>query len=179
MEFDKKDILQLYGKHLFIIPDDKVAPQPETKPVAEPVAVSPPVETPIAEPQPVAESGPVHFQAGKPVTWKLKPDTRLALVLRSEEFANKQLTSALKGYIVGAAIDTKLIGFGILEGEGDEWDLRDMPCPVGVVFGGGATAAGPIMLGTNQVFAVNSLAAISTDRGSQNQLKELLAALTL
>lgn len=179
MEFDKKDILQLYGKNLFIIPDDNEIPKPEAKPVAEPAVVSAPVETPAAEPESVLEPALVYFQAGKPVTWKLKPDTRLALVLRSEEFANKQLTSALKGYIVGAAIDTKLIGFGILEGEGDEWDLRDMPCPVGVVFGGGATAAGPIMLGTNQVFAVNSLAAISTDRGSQNNLKELLAALTL
>ncbi len=178
MEFDKKDVLQLYGKHLFIIPDDNEISKPEAKPVAESVTVSP-VETLVGEPEPDSEPAPVYFQAGKPVTWKLKPDTRLALVLRGEEFANKQLTSALKGYIVGAAIDTKLIGFGILEGEGNEWDLRDMPCPVGVVFGGGATATGPIRLGTNQIFAVNSLAAISTDRGSQNHLKELLAALTL
>ena len=149
MEFSKEDVLRLYGRQLFIVPATEMA------------VVAP------------------AFQSGKAVTWKLKPQTRLALILRAEEFSDKKLTSALKGYITAAGIDARLIGFGVMEGEGDAWDLRDMPCPLGVVFGGGPVDASAIPIQDKEVHAVPSLSVLASDTAAAQSLQARLASISI
>lgn len=172
MEFNKEDVMRLYGRHLFVVPDGTGA----DKPLADEPAIDQVKPEPPVAPEPVKAPA---FQSGKLVVWKLKPQTRLALILHEEEFFDKKLTAALKSYITAAQIDTKLIGFGVMQGKEQAWDLRDMPCPTGVVFGAGEIDFSGSQVGKGRVYAVPALAALATDASATQSVQQLLASIQL
>jgi hypothetical protein len=139
MQLTPADIKRLYGSQFWILPESglAVAPAPMTKEEAAAVAPEPkpePAPQPAAEPAtPPAPSYP-FLEIGATATWKMKAKATLALILHKDEYLNRNLTQRLQQAVVAAGIDTSLIGFGILEGEGPTWNLLDMPVNTGVLF---------------------------------------------
>jgi|GEM_PF-2737914 len=196
----KSDILQLYGRVLYSMPDTRepipkeepeLEPTHEEPPTLEPEAQTtveeiptdmPPIEsyilpptpednieqTPIEESLPVEEErdtvppleervekepihetpkalplhiddtpplpSPEYFISGKKITWKMKSKAKLAFVLTDFEFGNRVLTRFLKKCIDVVGLDAKIIGFGVMNGQSQQWDFSDMPVEHALVF---------------------------------------------
>lgn len=114
MKFTLQDIKNLYGDYLYVLKED--SPKQEVSSV-------------------VAEAEPTLFQEGVDIDWKMKPDSKLALVLNQEEFENAESTSLLKQWVLQAELDTKGIGFGIIPKGAESIHFTDMPVEIAVVFG--------------------------------------------
>ncbi|MFK7969259.1 MAG: hypothetical protein AB8F95_02780 [Bacteroidia bacterium] len=203
MELSKADIAKLYGDHLFVIPsenaeDEKTAPEtevveataeePEVLIVAEPAveAVSPqpePKPGPEPSPEPVVESPAIEaspvpetlagLQSGEPVQWKMRAGATLALVMSEAEFRNKLITNGLKQIVLDAGVNPKEIGFGVLAGEGEEWDFSDMPVPHAVVFKTIPVKKNPVKLPVGKVHISYPVSEIVLDPIKQQALLKL------
>ena len=138
MKLTPLDIERLYGGQFWILPDSALAvtPAPMTKEEAAAVAPAPePEPEPEVQPEPAApEPSCPYLEIGATATWKMKAKATLALILHKDEYQNRNLTQRLQQAVVAAGIDTSLIGFGILEGEGPTWNLLDMPVSLGLLF---------------------------------------------
>ncbi|RMG24654.1 MAG: hypothetical protein D6730_12360 [Bacteroidetes bacterium] len=169
MNFSLEEIIHLYGSKFMIISEPQAAPQPtgeaETTPRAESQAA------PQAEPP----SPALRFSQGEAVTWRMKPQAQLALILQQTEFNDRALTTALKGYIVQAGIPTDAVGFGVIPDNCDSCDCRDMPVKVGIVFQlFGQKIPSPVEVGEKRIFAAADLGLIHTKESFQRRLRQIL-----
>lgn len=185
MEFSQEDIIRLYGKRFFLLPDEVTsssdsepeadaegvaATQPSTAPPAESASPSAP---PAAQQE--VESYASTFQQGAPVEWKMKPHAQLALLLQASEFSDRALTTALKGYIVKAGISTEVVGFGIIPDDCPAFDMQQMPVKVGVVFKLFEKKMPiPVQVDDKQLFVAADLGLIHIKEAFQKRLTEIL-----
>ena len=142
MKFSKKDISLLYGEQLFIVPPSVSAQQETSTPktASEPK----PVEIPSEEESPAKEAAkkkirppvivPPFGAEGTAITWRMKPQANMVLILSSEEFSNRALTQHLKQCIEQAGIPTANVGFGQSDPTAQKWNLSDMPVRKGIFF---------------------------------------------
>ncbi|MDX2247502.1 MAG: hypothetical protein SF052_12030 [Bacteroidia bacterium] len=127
MEFTTEDISRLYGQYLFIIEKEDI---PATEPVIEIQNEKNPEET-VVPPLPDFSV----LTSGSPIEWKLRPTSKLVLVLSRKEFADKTLTGFLKTCLDEAGINTTLAGFGIMDETAVSWNFTDVPVTHAWVFG--------------------------------------------
>ncbi len=128
MNLSPGDLRTLFGRTLFLLDDAPVSEAAKPEESAEAVVAEPvTVPKPLPIPQP-------FLRGGKPVVWKLKPASRLALLLRDSEFKNKELTALLKQCMVQSGIPLEVVGFGVFEDGCQHFDLEDMPTPLGILF---------------------------------------------
>ncbi|MEO0899292.1 MAG: hypothetical protein AAFY71_22965 [Bacteroidota bacterium] len=83
---------------------------------------------------PILDPHEQFLGTGPLATWKLKPNTELALIVLASEFAQRESMANLKNLIVNAGIDTSKIGFGIIEDGLEGWNFSDMPVAKGIIF---------------------------------------------
>ena len=169
MEFTSSDIRRLYGKRLFILPDAPA--EPEVASVIEEKADT----VSQSEPQEAVAPDTSFLTGGSAIDWKMKPDARLALILRPEEFSNKELTGQLKKAIVAAGIDTKLVGFGVLEKDSTNWDITNMPVDLAVFFENAPTEAQMFEVEEKKVFFSERLAHLAKAPEGLNTLTTILS----
>ena len=168
MEFTSSDILRLYGKQIFILPNVPSASEEESLIEEE--------NTPETEP-PVKEFGrpdTSFLTNGNPIDWKMKPESKLALILRSDEFSNKELTGILKKAILEAGVDTRQVGFGVLEKESTQWNVTDMPVSAGLMFEESPLEQGIFEVENKKIFFVKKLAQL---KDSADEFKALVGNL--
>ena len=157
MDLSPQDVLRLYGKHLFVI-------NPPQQPQA--AGDAPIEEQPAAPTMPAVP--PAFLKGGKPINWKLKPESTLALILAEPEFKNKDLTALLKQCMIQSGVALDKIGFGVFDAGCTHFDLSDLPTPLGIMFG--AFPAGtdaPVQWETKTVFGAQSLAALHQEEQRQ------------
>lgn len=125
MNFSLSDVKQLYGSLLFRLPEAEVEQSQETA-TPEPDAV--PVERAIPT------VPPAQLKQGTSVTWKLKPESTLALIISSSDFGNKELTGYLKQCLLESDVPLENIGFGVFPDGTTAFDLQDIPTSTGILF---------------------------------------------
>ncbi len=107
---------------------------------------------------------PEFLKSGHSIDWKLKPDSQLALIIRSSEFGNKELTGLLKQCMVQSGVSLKKIGFGVFEDGVSEFNLLDMPTPAGILFSAFPDQISqPIEWKDKHVYGAASLSALSEE----------------
>lgn len=144
MKLTPQDIARLYGKKLYIIPSSAPSTHEKQAPVPNEPAMTE-VELPKEQVQAVESQTEVEkskaknynhlFEGGAPITWKMRSTSKIALILKADEFANRELTGMLKGLITEAEIPLQMAGFGVCEGEVESLDLSQMPVTLAVLFG--------------------------------------------
>lgn len=141
MEFDRKDVRQLYGRYLFILPET------ESKSIQSSI---------------VEEAQSNLFVEGEAISWKLKPQAQIVFVLTKEEFSNKKLTELLKVWVLSAEISTAHIGFGIFPGAAKAIRLVDLPVDLAVVFGPPESPGkSSLQLGEKDIFVLPAISELS------------------
>ena len=154
MNFDWKDVRQLYGTHLFILPEK------EDKPV---------------QPSVVEEAQNNLFVEGTSISWKLKPQAQIVCVLEKEEFGNKELTALLKDWVLKAGISTEQIGFGIIPTGAKAICMTDLPVDLAVVFGPPESpGASSLQLGDKDIFILPPISELS---GQEDGPKQAISTL--
>ncbi len=168
MEFTHTDIIQLYGKQFFIIPE-KVEGE---LPTVEMEEIQPSESTVSKVPM---SSVPNHLNQGVPIIWRMKSHAQMALILQQNEFANRDLTAALKSYIMQAEIPTEAVGFGVIPEACEACDCSDMAVKVGIVFKlFGEKLPSPVEVDGKHLFVVADLALISSKEAFQTRLIQVL-----
>ena len=169
MKFTPSDIHRLYGKQLFMLPDAPAVLE-ENHGVEEDV---------ISETQEIPEETlvlePAFLTEGSVIAWKMKPDAQFALILRPDEFSNKELTSLLKKAILDAGINTKMVGFGVMEQESSSWNIANMPVNVGVFLEEAPVEKTAFKWKDKQVYFVNRLARLKESTEGIRTLTETLS----
>ena len=157
MKFTLQDIKNLYGDYLYVLKED--APIQEVSSI-------------------VAEAETQLFQEGVNVNWKMKPNSKLALVLSQEEFENADFTSQLKQWVLQAELDTKGIGFGIIPKGAEAIHFTDMPVEIAVVFGPPeAPGVDSITIDKKDIFILPPISLLLTDAsGPQRAISTLQQA---
>lgn len=184
MKLSKADIKNLFGEHLFIIPDDQASPETVVETVEEPVAtIERPVEAKGVVEEKIVETveeaitqAPAELKPlseGEPVVWKMRTGATLALVLTESEFKNKLITGSLKQIVVDAGINPKEIGFGVLNESAEEWDFSEMPVPTAVVFRAIPVKKNPVVLSNGKVHISYPVAEVVMDTHKQSALLKL------
>lgn len=125
MNFSLTDVKQLYGSLLFRLPGTEAKEESEDS--------SPESSGPVAEP-PIPTVPPAQLKQGASVTWKLKPESTLALIISSSDFSNKELTGYLKQCLLQSGVPLDKIGFGVFPDGMTEFDLQDIPTSAGILF---------------------------------------------
>lgn len=209
MKLTSSDIRRLYGKKLFILDGWEKSPvstesetspeqviEAESKPEPE-VALEERVvekdelvveEAKVAEPE-VAKVEPIEkisepdlscFTSGKPVIWKMKPGSRLALILQKSEFTNRDLTGLLKASIVKAGIDPAMVGFGIIEDQCTAINLEEMSVEVALICNKlGTNFSLPVEWSGKKVWCVSPLAELPASFEKQQELDVSMSAIAL
>lgn len=153
--------MRLYGSRLYVVPE----PEPQ---VVEEEEVQ--LEKPVLPDLSLLESG-------KPVMWKLKPQSQLAFVLPEAEFANRALTKILRDAVEAAGIDLSKIGFGVLPGQAEGWNFSDMPVNLALIchdFGQGWPS--PLQWNGKHLFFAPTLTQVQQQSDHQTTLTQALAA---
>ena len=141
MNFDRKDIRQLYGTYLFILPEK------EDKPTQSSI---------------VEEAKGNLFVKGESISWKLKPHAKIVFVLEKGEFGNKNLTALLKNWVLESGISTDMIGFGIIPTGAQAICMTDLPVELAVVFGPPESpGASSLQLGEKDIFILPAISELS------------------
>jgi len=152
MKLSKTAIKQLYGKHIYILPDTQADPPSQA------VALSPDL-----------------FRKGAAVTWKMKPNAQIVLILSQDEFANATLTSLLKGLIQQVQIPTSQVGFGVMPSDCLSLSLENMPVKIGVVWGlTRIKSCHSVNLPNQDLLVLPSLQTILEDKALQDEATEKL-----
>lgn len=112
MKLSRTDIGYLYGNTFYLIPEGISSNKQQEDPSLK------------------------TFFQGSNITWKIKSQSKIALILEETEFSNRNLTNSLKSLILQANISPTQIGFGIIQQIDHNFDLTDMPMKIGVFFGG-------------------------------------------
>lgn len=128
MNFSLKDVKQLYGSLLFRIPESEAQDSPEAPKAPSSEVAAPPVEPAIPT------VPPEQLKHGASVTWKLKPDSTLALIISASDYGNKELTGYLKQCLLQSGVPLDQIGFGVFPDGATEFDLQDIPTAAGILF---------------------------------------------
>lgn len=114
MKLSKADIARLFGDVFYLIREDTM---PQTQ-------------------EQLKASSSLIFTSGNRITWKVKNNSKIALILEEPEFLNRNLTNSLKSLILQAQIAPSEIGFGIVKNLDASFKLDDMPMNIGIFFGG-------------------------------------------
>ncbi len=154
------DLQKLYGDRFFLVPGDAVfssseansEPLPEAQtvtPVEAQVETAPEAQVETTPEAQVAtpverkdshESPPSSEEVLTPtgkLTWRPKPQSQVLFILHASELGNRELTDLLKKIVASIEIPFDAAGFGVITGEINAADFRDMPNPYGVVFDNG------------------------------------------
>ncbi|MEZ4687258.1 MAG: hypothetical protein R3B47_14680 [Bacteroidia bacterium] len=107
----------------------------------------------------------------------MRSTSSLALVLTEAEFRNRLVTNGLKQLVEEAGINSKEIGFGVLEEGHESWDFSDMPVPVAVVFYLIQVKKNPTNLPQGKVHISFPVAEIVMDTNKQKALLKLFSSL--
>jgi hypothetical protein len=77
------------------------------------------------------------FEGGTKIVWKMKKQSKLALVMEEEVFKNTLLMKALRVFLVEEiGINADFIGFGLFPKGTNQWNFEDMPVNLALLFGG-------------------------------------------
>lgn len=157
MKLTAQDIKNLYGEFLYVLKEE-LPPQQVSSIVEE------------------AKSN--LFREGAEIDWKMKPDSKLALVLAQEEFETAELTAQLKQWVLQAEVDTKGIGFGIIPKGAEAIQFQQMPVEVAVVFGAPeAPGLDSISIDKKDIFILPSIHLLHADpSGPQRAISTLQQA---
>ncbi|MEL6674297.1 MAG: hypothetical protein AAFR61_18970 [Bacteroidota bacterium] len=158
MKFSTADIHRLYGQRLFLLPSLQEVPSSEApeEAVAEPKAEE---KLQVSEPQAVEPNPDLSvLTSGSAVTWRMKPQARVVMIIREEEFPQKELTGLLKAQLVEAGIDPQWVGFGVIPQGATAIDLQEMALSAALVcedFGKNWPA--PVQLAEKRIWVVPGL----------------------
>lgn len=183
IELNSQDIINLYGRYLFVIPNEERQESEQLE--VEELAVEEILEAPATEasPEPESVSEPVpasipELTSGTPVVWKMKAQSRIAMVLNEAAFKNRAMTIILKDCVERAGMSTALIGFGILKTGESTFDFSEQPVPFALVFSPEISEKEVVQLpGGNEVYPQPSLADIIMNQDKQEALISLLQQL--
>ncbi|MEM6764385.1 MAG: hypothetical protein AAF655_05660 [Bacteroidota bacterium] len=117
MDFSQEDVRRLFGEWWYIVPEKPTV-------IEELKTVSSSGQGEAGEPQGLDEA---IFTVGESVVWKMKAESKLALVLVEEEFTNKNLTASLKSYVIQAGLSLAEVGFGVVQQAATQFDLTTVP----------------------------------------------------
>ncbi|MEL7534651.1 MAG: hypothetical protein AAFN10_25310 [Bacteroidota bacterium] len=166
---------------------EAVKPSPQTEEASpnpkEVVESTPAVESPkpvAAEPAAVVPSPPpVHLlTTGEKAVWKMRPTAQFVVVLRKQEFANRDLTGLLKNQLLQAQIDPTMVGFGIISDEAKSIDLSSSEKPFVLLFDQmDAQWPAHLQAGDKTVWPLPNLQQCQTDPSATRQVLEAMATL--
>lgn len=196
IELSSQDVIRLYGRYLFVIPNEgkqigKVLPDvipekiaetpPPVKETPVPVAETPapPVEKPLpTETKQEEVLATPELTTGTQVVWKMKTQSRIAMVIDETAFKNRAMTLILKDCVERAGMSTDLIGFGILKTGESSFDFTQQPVPFALAFSPGLSDSKSIQLpGGQEVYLMPTLADIIMNQEKQEALISLLKQL--
>jgi len=197
IELSSQDVISLYGRYLFVIPEEEKqkaipVPQEEVTLVAEVEAAAPPpaqeevVEAvpPPEEPkaEPVLPAPPEEIKSelteGAPVAWKMKAQSRIAMVMAEAEFKNRAMTIILRDCVERAGMPTSLIGFGVLQAGATDYNFSDQPVPFSIAFSPEISEQQVISLsGGQEVYPMPAVSDIVLNLDKQEALIKLLQQL--
>lgn len=149
---------------------------PEIKkeePAPPPVIPAKEVVLPKVEPISAPQS---PFEGGEKIVWKMKKQSKLALVMEEEMFQNTLLMKALRVFLVEeAGINADFIGFGLFSKGTERWNFSDMPTPFALLFGGEKFSKNlNISINEKRVFLTFALTEIVLDKQKQIEAKNRL-----
>lgn len=195
IELSSQDVISLYGRYLFVIPEEEkenpipvsqeeatpvVEVEAATQPKEEVVKAVPTPEEPQAEPalpEPTKELKS-ELTEGTPVSWKMKAQSRIAMVMGEAEFKNRAMTVILRDCVERAGMPTSLIGFGVLQAGATDYNFSDQPVPFSLAFSPGISTQKVISLpGGQEVYPMPVLSDIVLNQDKQEALIKLLQQL--
>jgi hypothetical protein len=186
IELSSNDVIGLYGRYLFVIPNEgkQTVEQSaeEQSTVEQEVMDQETVEQELIEvkPEPVAEKAVAspELTTGIPVIWKMRTQSRIAMVMDEGEFKNRAMTIVLKDCVERAGMDTNLIGFGVLKGGETSFDFSQQPVPFALAFSPQVSEKEVIQLPEGQeVYPMPTVSAIVLNQDNQAALISLLRQL--
>lgn len=199
MDFSSSDIQLLFGERFFLIEEE--ASKEESVPPKEnsPTTIAPKVAEPTPElkaspsaevakevaskPEPEAvqtpPSPPIHLlQSGVAVVWKMRPTAQFVVVLRKQEFANRDLTGLLKNQLLQAEIDPAQVGFGIISDEAKTIDLSSAEKPYILLFDRmGEEWPQQVQIADKKVWPLPSLQQCQSENSATSQVLEAMVAI--
>lgn len=181
IDFNKGDVRRLYGKRLFLVPEsDGVSVRPVETKAEEAVLTAEPTAEPVAvQPEPPTITSPK-------IEWALptKPDARLTLVLRTNEYGDKVLIELLKNIVKALEIPFAIVNFGKSSKENmqllTESDFEGLQTEIAFVFGY-IPKQNPIKYKNKEIYFVPGLSEMHQDMGQKkiawNLMKPLVSKL--
>lgn len=132
-----------------------------------------PVEIEKTE-KPVLPSSP--FEGGAKIVWKMKKQSKLALVMEEEMFKNTLLMKALRVFLVEEiGINADFIGFGLFPKGTNHWTFEDMPVNLALLFGGrDFSEKEDILVSRKNIFLTFSLTDIVLEVKNQLEAKNTI-----
>lgn len=125
MEFTPEEIAAIYGKRIFLVPDE----QPQKEDGAK--------ETSIAEEKTAAAFEP------NAATWLHKPTGRITCIAPAEDFADKRCIAVLKELTERAEIPAEHVSFGKATAAFSPKNLETMQTKAAALFGNWFAADAP------------------------------------
>jgi len=155
MEFTAFDVRNLYGKKIFILPEN------------------PPIAQSTLAPQPTQVVVPK-------IEWRNKAEGKISLILLEAEYKNAALTELLKNIVASLKIPFSGVNFGVIKAENlnalEAKAFLEMRTTIGVLFGTWVTE--PIQVVGKEIYTVPPLAAmlenVDKKREAWDTLKPLI-----
>lgn len=160
-----------------VVPEEKVVEEVLVE-KAEKIVTEPQEPEPVEVLEKVEAPDLSRFSSGKAVVWKMKPSSKLALILPKSEFTNRELTGLLKASIVKAGIDPAFVGFGVMEEGSQAINLDDMAVNFALICNKlGGDLSSPVELAEKKLWLVPALAELAAQPEKQEELDSAMAAI--